>query len=503
MVQEIKKARVAGIASILFAGGVALPAWGAPLQNWRFDPTTNQLEVTIASKIKPRYFFLAQPARIVLDLPNTEVGEFDTQASYNGAVRQIRVSQAESGVTRIVMELSSDAVLAPKQVQLVKAGSIGQSDRWIFRPIFASAPSGVRFSSLRPTSPSVESPQPISATNTAPSNLGLPPAPPDALPDLPSVTPQATTPPIAGTRAQPEAAIAPRRRNSLLLSEVNPSLAIPDSFPPIAAPTTIQTPSVSVPPLSPRSSPPSEGSIDPLIPSDLRGTPINIPTPDPSQISVPPLNSEEAAPQTPRQPDVRRPARSRTPTIEFGQPLPDSDPAFTPQSQRSTTLASNRDAILTAGSRLKLRYAGTAPLKLQTNNSRQEVLILQTAIRDRAGRLIAPPGSAVFGRFETNRNGSQFVANSIDINGQSVALIGQTEAIGGARQVQDNRLLLNSGIGALAGALLGGIAGNGLSGGSLLGGAAVGAGVTYVTAPKPATIQPGQTFELRLSEDFR
>ncbi|MCY7322312.1 MAG: hypothetical protein LH660_11070 [Phormidesmis sp. CAN_BIN36] len=80
-----------------------------------------------------------------------------------------------------------------------------------------------------------------------------------------------------------------------------------------------------------------------------------------------------------------------------------------------------------------------------------------------------------------------------------MTIAAQSEVLsGGARKVSDNRLIRNSGIGALAGAILGG-----LSGGNVIGGAAAGAAVTYATAPKSATIQPGQILEVRLTEDFR
>jgi hypothetical protein len=154
--------------------------------------------------------------------------------------------------------------------------------------------------------------------------------------------------------------------------------------------------------------------------------------------------------------------------------------------------------LLSAGTQLSLRYPGFQPLRLQSNQTRQETLELQNEIRDRAGNLLAPIGSAVLGRFENSSSGSRFVAQAISIRGGvPLRLIGQSDVLSGARQVSEGRLLQNSGIGALAGALLGG-----LSGGNILGGAAVGAGVTYAFAPRPATIQPGQILQIRLVEDL-
>jgi hypothetical protein len=128
--------------------------------------------------------------------------------------------------------------------------------------------------------------------------------------------------------------------------------------------------------------------------------------------------------------------------------------------------------------------------------------MLQTEIRDVHGRVVVPEGSMVTGRFETNDAGSQFIAQSIFIQGRSVPLMAQSENVAGGRRMAEDKLAINSGIGALAGGLLSGLSG-GLSGWGVLGGAATGAALTYFTAPRPATIQPGQVFQIRLLDDLR
>jgi hypothetical protein len=118
------------------------PAQAAQLTNWRFDPATQQLEINVNGGTTPRYFLLAQPARIVLDLPNTRVGSVPEQQTYAGAVRQIRVGQFQPGLTRIVIELSPEAVLGAEQVELQNVGNPG-SDRWVLRPVLANQPEAV------------------------------------------------------------------------------------------------------------------------------------------------------------------------------------------------------------------------------------------------------------------------------------------------------------------------------------------------------------------------
>jgi hypothetical protein len=171
-----------------------------------------------------------------------------------------------------------------------------------------------------------------------------------------------------------------------------------------------------------------------------------------------------------------------------------------PSTPSSVALATNNlgNAFLPVGTVLTLQYAGSEPLILKGDQLRQEVLVLQTEIRDQVGNVIAPMGTPVTGRFETGSNGSRFITQAISLQGRSVALVAQSEPLSGTRQPSQRNLLQNSGLGALAGAIVGG-----LSGGNVLGGAAAGAAITYVTAPKPATIQPGQMLPVRLVEDLK
>lgn len=303
---------------------LTLPATAAPLENWRFDPNTNQLEVTVPAGIKPRYSLLANPTRIVLDLPDTQIGAVQPRGAYSGAVREIRVTQLQPNVARIVLELSPNAVLENQQAQLQQVQDADQTtDRWVLRPILAaSTPSPTTqavFNQLRPvqTAPIQSSAQ----TPTSATDFGLPPAPPTigntptrvtvppvesrSLPTAPAVMPPLQSP-AAGSGNSPGSsllfpdAVRPAANsptttsNPLQLPEVNPSLAIPNSFPTVNAPTA--QPIVSVPPLDRRSTP-SEAR-----PTEARSTP--------------------EAPRSTAKPIDETPVPARARTIQFGQPLP-------------------------------------------------------------------------------------------------------------------------------------------------------------------------------------
>ncbi|KAM3114159.1 AMIN domain-containing protein [Phormidesmis sp. 146-33] len=515
-------------------------AWAAPLQNWQYDPAANQLEVTVKDGVKPRYFLMAQPARIILEIPETELGTVPTQKSFDGAVRQVRVSQFQPGVTRIVLELSPDTVLTRDQAQLKQVGDAEKSsDRWVLRPLLAQAPTP------KPTavseSPRVAADPPIAPAKTAPPLSSQPPVPseddappadtaqsnqpetnqptdkpidivvsrpaqrvpspaastslpptkpptvvstsPGPVPPSPDLFPPGIAPVVPETAsinptpalesATTPAASSMGAKPSLQLPAVSSNLSIPESLPPVSAPSPGTAPSVSVPPIDRR-----PANSNPLPPAEI---------PNPATMTVPPV-----------QPAARIENSSGTSgAIEFGQPLPTGGMELGSPPTNDTRSALR--LLLPAGTAFNLRYPGTQPLSLQGGQPRQEALVLPADLRDVNGNVIAPEGTTVLGRFETDNNGSRFITQTISLPGQSVTIAAQSEPIGGGnRKVSDNRLFRNSGIGALAGAILGG-----LSGGNVFGGAAAGAALTYVTSPKPATLQPGQLLEVRLIEDLR
>ncbi|MBD2524375.1 AMIN domain-containing protein [Nostoc sp. FACHB-133] len=106
----------------------------AKLDNWRFSPKTQQLEINLSAGTIPRYFYLAQPSRLVVDLPNTKLGKVTTQQNYPGAIKSIRVSQLNANDTRIVLDLAPGTTFNPKQVQLQPV-SRKNSTRWVLRPV--------------------------------------------------------------------------------------------------------------------------------------------------------------------------------------------------------------------------------------------------------------------------------------------------------------------------------------------------------------------------------
>ena len=241
--------------STIAIAALIAPAQAASLTAWNFDPNTNHLEVTVKDGTTPRYFLMAQPARIVMDLPGTSIAGVKTQGSYSGAVRQVRVSQFQPGMTRIVLELSPGVKLASGQVNLQKM----DATRWVLKPLLAESPATVARSSPPAPSPAPAARPPIASVLSQPSSSPQPSAPqpstiavplPLSRPTVAAAAPAAIVPPALPQKSAPQ-----------------PSLSAPtDRLPaqPIAAESAPQA--VAVPPGPPEPVP----AID------------SLPAPDPS-----------------------------------------------------------------------------------------------------------------------------------------------------------------------------------------------------------------------------
>ena len=360
-----------------------------------------------------------------------------------------------------------------------------------------------------------------------------PNASPIAVPQVLNVPPPATalfptvpTPPIA--LLSPDSKTFAKAGDGLVLPD-----SLPTMTPTVPQPTTVSVPPLStisptaqpklqpssiVPNLNPNINPNANPNIRPDVNPAAFPLPDRVPQPQSAplqpQMQLPTIVPTQPQPSifpaggiaqpVDRNPIASSPASVQPNVIDFGQPLrrlsttspQSSQPTFvtTPTAAIVTMTANDGRTGLPSGTALTVRYTGISSLSVK-DGSRREMLVLQSAIRDRNGMTIAPEGTTIYGSFEGKDN--RFVAESIVIQGQMVSLMAESPNLGGARNPSERSLIQNSGIGVLAGVLIGG-----LSGGSAIGGAAAGAIASYVTAPKVATIQPGQTLELKLTQDW-
>jgi hypothetical protein len=387
------------------------PANASTVTSWKFDPATNQLEITLPEGTTPTYSLL-NPSQIAVDLPNTEIGVDATQLYPQGRVRSVGVSQLQPGTARILVNLAPGVGFSAGQVQFQRSGV---ENRWVLRPLLE----------------------------------------PSRIMETPETQPQ-------------------------------PAIQVPQNQPPTDSNST-GVPKVDRP--EPPTSPNPATSFSPRSTSNDQIRPLRVPL---VNVRLDERRGVQAAAVHRLAPQITAAAAPQQRTLTFGEPLPRG------RSNAPLQAAAGANVLLPAGTELSLLYPGAQALRLQAKPSREEVLLLQGGILDSRGNTIVPANTPVIGRFETTNLGSRFVVEAISLNGRNIPLSARSQAVGGRRsQPSDRSLLRNTGIGGLTLFLLSGFSGIGL-----LAGAAAGVATTYVAAPQPATIQPGQILQVQLTEDF-
>ncbi|HEY9708028.1 MAG TPA: N-acetylmuramoyl-L-alanine amidase, partial [Oculatellaceae cyanobacterium] len=93
------------------------PAQAARLLFWRFDANQNQLIFSTDRGVQPRALLFRNPTRLVVDLPGIDLDRSTIEQMVGGAVRRVRVGQANSRTTRLVIELNPGYTINPQQVE--------------------------------------------------------------------------------------------------------------------------------------------------------------------------------------------------------------------------------------------------------------------------------------------------------------------------------------------------------------------------------------------------
>ncbi|MBD2426533.1 N-acetylmuramoyl-L-alanine amidase [Phormidium sp. FACHB-1136] len=109
---------ISGTLGTLGALVVVAPAQAATLQYWWFDAERNQLVFTTDGNVQPTAQMLSNPTRIVVDLPNTQLGSGTTRQSVGGNVREVRAGQFDAQTTRLVIEFAPGYRLDPRAVRV-------------------------------------------------------------------------------------------------------------------------------------------------------------------------------------------------------------------------------------------------------------------------------------------------------------------------------------------------------------------------------------------------
>jgi N-acetylmuramoyl-L-alanine amidase len=181
---------LAGIAIVLL---VAFPSWAAGLTTLQFDSKQSQLEFQTDRPVQPLAQLLANPTRLVIDLPGILLDEPTITQPIGGMFRHVRAVQLNDTTTRLILELAPNYSLDPKQIRFQ-----GQSStHWVVQvPVPQSLASSVP---VPQTSPPPPAPSPLAALSPSQGSqiTTLPPRPPSPITTLPTPTvPTALSAPV-------------------------------------------------------------------------------------------------------------------------------------------------------------------------------------------------------------------------------------------------------------------------------------------------------------------
>lgn len=221
------------------------PALAEELQNWAFDISSSELTFSLSDQVFPEFFLLSEPPRLVLDIPNVEIGNIDPEQIYEGAVKTIRVAQHTSETVRVVIELASDIVLSPEQADIQFDDNADGRRHWRFRPLIAESTGNVATAVSNRRTASNISDISVSAANlqlsTEPTHataLPIDPYESEASTDIVSVPPLTaeevvTVPPLDAALSEADSAVAE--------ADGSVAVAVAPELPPMVVPALEDT----------------------------------------------------------------------------------------------------------------------------------------------------------------------------------------------------------------------------------------------------------------------
>ncbi|PZD74198.1 N-acetylmuramoyl-L-alanine amidase LytC [Acaryochloris thomasi RCC1774] len=108
----------------------ALPAHaGGRLLKWQFDQDERQLEIVTETDVSPRAYLVPDPTRVVIDLPNTQLGQANSEKELRKRFQSLRAGQFDQYTTRIVIELGKKYRVSPRSVRIEGVAP----NRWLIK----------------------------------------------------------------------------------------------------------------------------------------------------------------------------------------------------------------------------------------------------------------------------------------------------------------------------------------------------------------------------------
>ncbi|AFY95081.1 N-acetylmuramoyl-L-alanine amidase [Chamaesiphon minutus] len=102
---------------------VSLPATAAEMVSWQFNATENRIDFSTNSAVKPEAQMLANPSRLILDLPDTRLNQPTSSQLIGNGIKSLRVGQFDAERTRMVLEFDPDYTIDPQQVLIQASNS--------------------------------------------------------------------------------------------------------------------------------------------------------------------------------------------------------------------------------------------------------------------------------------------------------------------------------------------------------------------------------------------
>lgn len=100
-----------------------LPATAADMVSWQFNAVENRIDFNTSDGVKPESKILANPSRLIIDLPDTKLQQPTSSQLLSNGFRSLRVGQVEPDRVRMVLELDPSYGLDPQQILIQATNS--------------------------------------------------------------------------------------------------------------------------------------------------------------------------------------------------------------------------------------------------------------------------------------------------------------------------------------------------------------------------------------------
>lgn len=96
----------------------ASPSYAGKLTFWRFESSQNRLIFTTDAGVQPKAQLIANPVRLVIDLPGTTLGRPTINQPLGSSISNLRVGQVDGNTTRLVIELAPGYTIDAQKVKI-------------------------------------------------------------------------------------------------------------------------------------------------------------------------------------------------------------------------------------------------------------------------------------------------------------------------------------------------------------------------------------------------